>query len=255
MKIQNKCLTTALLVTAAAFPISATATSITGSLYFSGDVTITTDVNTGAGTLTFDDVTGETYTFTIDAGSGDLATLTGGGNEATIGTTTAPVNTVIDIPDFLTFVNDPGLTFTLTYVYGGIDPTSACVASQTGFNLGATCSPPGTPYNLQDIGSTNPTPPATPQYISSASFVVAGDLVEGGTDTPATISFSSTDVAESFEQILYDQQHGTPDTITYGAQLNAGAAMVPEPATSSLMLGAGLVLVGSMFRNRNRRTR
>lgn len=240
----------AILVAAAAFPFCLSATTINNGFHFSGDVTITTNTTTGAGTLTFDDVAGQDYTFTVDEASGTLSSLTGGGNEMTIGTTTAPVNTNIDIPDFLTFVNDPNLSFTLTYVYAGVDGTSGCSANPSNFTPGSTCSPAGSPYNLQDLVST------LGNQTSSASFVVSGYLDNGGVDTPASITFSSADTGESYEQILYDQEHGVPDTITYGAQLIEGSSSTsatPEPATSSLMVGAGLVLIGCAFR-RNRRT-
>lgn len=241
----------AIFLAAAAFPFCLSASSITNGLHFSGDVTITTNTTTGAGTLTFDDVAGQDYTFTIDDASGTLAGLTGGGNEKTIGTANAPVNTAIDIPDFLTFVNNPNLSFTLTYVYAGVDGTGGCSANPSNFTPGNTCSPAGSPYNLQDLVST------LGQNTSSASFVVSGQLIDNGVAENASITFSSADTGESYEQILYDQEHGVPDTITYGAQLNVSPATTsatPEPATSSLMMGAGLVLVGCMFR-RNRRTR
>lgn len=247
----RKYLAPAIFVAAASIPLCASATTINNGLHFSGDVTISTDPMTGNGTLTFDNVTGQNYTFTIDAASGNLSGLTGGGTAKPIGSVTAPINTKIDIPDFLTFVNNPNLSFTLTYVFGGIDGTGGCSADPNTYVPGTTCSPAGTPYNLQDLVST------LGNKTSSASFVVEGILVDGSTQTPASITFSSADTGESLEQILNDQEHGISDTITFGAQLIAGSSTTPsvaEPATSSLMLGAGLVLVGCMFRNRNRRT-
>lgn len=236
----------AMLLAAAAFPICATATTINGGLHFSGDVTISTNTTTGEGFLTWDDVASQTYTFTIDSGTGDLSGLSGGGSEADINSSIAPINTPIDIPDFLTFVNDSGLSFTLTYVYGGVDGTAGCSDNPSNFTPGDTCSPAGTPYNLQDLVNS------LGQDTSSASFVVEGFLVDGGTDTPANITFSSADTGKSYEQILLDQSNGTADVITYGAQLNTGA--VPEPGTS-LMVGAGFVLLGCLLRHRNRRAR
>ncbi len=241
----------AIVAAAAVFPLCATAATINGGLHFSGDATITTDMS-GNGTLTFDPVAGFSYTFTIDFGSGDFSSLTGGGSEVDLNAVSAPVNTPdLNILDFLTFVNDPGVSFTLEEVKAGIDGTAGCAAGPDLDNVGAVCSPAGTPYNLQDI--SGPPPPGSP-FISTASFVVTGFIYDGVTDTPATISFSATDIQKSFEQILYDQENGTPDTITYGAQLLSGNA-TPEPATSSLMLGAGLLLAGTLFRNRHRRTR
>lgn len=249
---KRKYLAPAILLAAASYPFCAIADPIVNGLHFSGDVTISTDPTTGNGTLTWDTVTGQSYTFTVDAASGDLSFLTGGGTAKNIGTATAPINTSINIPDFLTFVNDPNLSFTLTYVFGGIDGTAGCSANPATFTPGTVCSPAGTPYNLQDLVST------LGNNTSSASFVVEGVLDNSGTDTPASITFSSASTGKSLEQILFDQENGIPDTITFGAQLITGTSTpptVPEPATSSLMLGAGLVLVGCMFRNRHRRTR
>lgn len=244
-------LASAIVIAAATFPINAIADPIMNGLHFSGDVTITTNTSTGAGTLTWDNVAGQPYTFTVDAASGNLSFLTGGGTAKPIGSATAPINTKVDIPDFLTFQNDPNLSFTLTYVFGGVDGTGGCSANTSTFVPGSICSPAGTPFNLQDLVNANG------QNTSSASFVVEGFLVENGTDVAASITFSSADTGKSFEQILNDQEHGIPDTITFGAQLTAGTPSVAEPATSSLMLGAGLLLIGSVFRkrNRDRRTR
>lgn len=230
----------AIITAVALFPAGASADTIVGDLQFSGDVTLTTTL--GEGTLSFDMVTGESYDFTIDGGSGFFSGLTGGGDAATFGAATAPIDTAVDIPDFLTFVNSP-VTFTLTYVYGGVDPPTGCsdvVANEANGNL---CSPPGTPFNLEDIA-----PNGTD---SSATFVVAGNLVDNGTNTPATITFTASSTGKSLEQLLYDQEHGTADIITYGAQL---VSVAPEPSTYySMMLGAGFLLAGSMFRRRKTR--
>jgi hypothetical protein len=99
------------------------------------------------------------------------------------------------------------------------------------FPVGATANTiVGTPFNLNDIA-----PNGTD---SSATFVVAGYLVSGGTDTPATVTFTASSTGKSLEQLLNDQENGTADVITYGAQLQT--VVGPEPSTkNSLMLGAG----------------
>src|SRR5579872_477254 len=101
----GKYLAPAMFIAAAVLPVCATADPITGGVHFSGDVTISTNLNTGAGTLVFDNVASQPYTFTVNSASGDLAGLSGGGTDATFGTDTAPINTTVNIPDFLTFVN------------------------------------------------------------------------------------------------------------------------------------------------------
>jgi hypothetical protein len=222
-------------------PMSVSAATISGGIHFSGDVTITT--TGGNGLLTFDFLPSpnQTHTMTIDNGSGFFAGLSGFGNETDFGSVVAPVNTTIDIPTTLDFTNTPD-TFTMTYVYGGIDGLAGCSDNTAHEADGNVCTPAGTPYNLQDI-SPNGTN-------SSATFVVAGYLVDGGTNNPATITFTAASTGKSFEQILHDQENGIADTITYGAQLQTVA---PEPGTQSLMLGAALLLAGGMLRRRKTR--
>ena len=236
------------MITAAAalFPAGATANTIVGSLHFSGDLTLTTDDNPmdatfGDGTLTFDMVMGQSYDFTVDNGTGFFSGLTGGGNAATFGRGDRPVSNTpnVDIP-FLTFVNSP-VTFSITNVFPGVDGTGGCSAIVANEANGNLCTPANTPFNLEDIA-----PNGTD---SSATFVLAGNLISGGTDA-ATITFTAASTGKSLEQLLFDQEHGTADVITYGAQL---VTLAPEPATFPLMLGAGFLLAGSMFRRRKTR--
>jgi len=241
----NKVLVAAITVAAAVFPVGSKADTISGGLHFSGDVTLTTDTNPasptfGDGTLTFDPISGSAFDFTVDSGTGFFAGLTGDGNSNPFGAANAPINTTVNVP-LLTFQNSP-VTFTLTFVYPGVDPSAGCspvVANEANGNL---CTPPGTPFNLEDIAPNGTN--------SSAGFVVSGNLISGGTNNPATITYTASSTGKSFEQILHDQENGIPDVITYGAQLQTTAA---EPATSYLMLGAGFLLAVGMFRRRRAR--
>ncbi len=241
----TKSLTAALAAMAAIFPICATANSITGGIHFTGDVTLTTDIDPsspdyGDGLLTFNPQPSPNtaYTFNVDNASGSLSSLEGVyGNEATLGAAAEPIDTPLDVADFLTFAGS-STTFTLTYVYAGVDSAAGCsdvVADEANGNL---CSPAGTPFNLEDIAPNGTN--------SQASFVVSGDIVSGGVGTPAIITFSAASTGKSFEQILNDQENGIADVITYGAQLN----VVPEPRADFLMLGACLMLAGTIFRRK-----
>jgi hypothetical protein len=241
--VRDKKLIFPAILLATAFSGAAYATPLNGTLQFGGNVMISTDINTGDGTLTFQKVAGQNYTFTVDGASGDLSFLMGGGIESPIGTVIAPINTPLNIPDFLIFVNDPDLSFTLTYVYGGIDGTAGCVVDPTHYVPGGLCTPPDSPYNLQDLAPTGGGPN------SSASFVVEGLLVNGQDALPATITFTAASTGESFEQILFDQATGHPDIITYGAQLQT---FTPEPNTYCLTLGGLLLLAGGIRRRSNR---
>jgi hypothetical protein len=232
---------TALAAVVIAFPVCALASTISGGIHFSGDVTITTDVS-GNGSLTFDflPTPNNTHTFTVDNGNGVFAGLGGFGNEANFGAVSAPINTMVNIPE-LTFTNTPD-TFVMTEVFGGIDLPNGCSDVVANAASGNTCTPPGTPFNLQDLAPNGSD--------SSATFVVTGYILDGGTHNPANITFTAASTGKSFEQILNDQEHGLADVITFGAQLQT---LAPEPGTPSLMLGACLLLAGGMLRRRKTR--
>jgi hypothetical protein len=240
---QKTSIVTALAAVVFASPACIFADTITGGIHFSGDVTISTIFTIGK--LSFNSLPSpnSAYTFTVDNGSGFFAGLTGFGNASNLSSLIAPINTPVDIADFLTFQDTPD-TFTLTYVYGGVDGTAGCTDILANAAPGNTCSPANTPYNLQDLAPNGEN--------SSATFVVAGFIVDGTTDNPATITFTAASTGKSYEQILNDQENGIADVITYGAQLQTSPA-VPEPTTTSLMLGACLLLAGGMFRRRKTR--
>jgi hypothetical protein len=227
----------------AVFPLCVSAATIAGGIHFSGDVVVTTTALQGS-VLSFDFLPSpnSAYTFTVDNGSGFFQGLSGFGDETNFSSATAPINTAINIPDAVTFSNTPD-TFTMTWVYPGVDGVAGCSDVAAHAADGNTCSPTGTPYNLQDIAPNGQN--------SSATLVVAGYLVDGTTNNPATITFTAASTGKSFEQILHDQANGTADVITYGAQLET--VVVPEAGTQFLMLGAGLILAGSMFRRRKTR--
>lgn len=237
----SRLLFAATALSVATFPLCLSASTIIGGIHFSGDVTIRT--SGGLGSLLFDTVPAHSpFTFTVDSGTGFFSGLSGFGNDMNFGAAAEPIDTPVDVPDFLTFQNTPD-TFTLTLVHGGvtIPAGTGCTDVVTNAAPGNACTPPGTPYNLEDIGNGSD---------SSASFVLVGFLVDGGTDNPATITFSAASTGKSLEQILFDQEHGTADVITYGAQL---VTVAPEAGTSSLMLGAFLLLAGGMFRRKKAR--
>ncbi len=225
-----------------AFPMCLSANTITGGIHFSGDVTIST--SGGNGLLTFDFLPppNNAFTFSVDNGTGFFAGLSGFGDESAFGAASAPVNTMVNIPE-LTFSNTPD-TFVLTEVFAGVDSPLGCSDVVANAANGNTCTPPGTPFNLQDIAPNGQN--------SSATFVVQGYVLDGGTQNPAMITFTAASTGKSFEQILNDQANGKADVITFGAQLQTTGtiAQTPEPGTTSLMLGAGLLLAGGMFRRK-----
>jgi hypothetical protein len=225
-----------------ALPLCLSANTITGGIHLSGDVTITTVA--GVGMISFNSLPNpnSAFTFTVNNGSGAFTGLSGFGDETNINSSTAPIDTPLNIPDFLTFQDTPD-TFTLTFVYGGTDGAAGCSDVPGHAASGNLCTPPGTPYNLQDLAPNGAD--------SSASFVLSGFLMDGGTANPANITVTAASTGKSYEQILFDQEHGTADVITYGAQLQTVVA--PEPGTPSLMLGAFFLLAGHMLRRKKTR--
>jgi hypothetical protein len=231
---------TAMAAVVIAFPMCVSANTISGGIHFSGDVTVSTNTVTGVGMLSFNPLPNpnSAFTFTVDNGSGFFAGLGGFGDEMDFTSATAPIDTPLDIGNVVTFQDTPD-TFTMTEVYGGVDGTAGCSDVLAHAASGNVCSPFGTPYNLQDIAPNGQN--------SSATFVVTGFLMDGGTPNPATITFTAASTGKSYEQILHDQENGVADVITYGAQLQT---IGPEPGTPSLMLGACLLLAGGMLRRK-----
>jgi hypothetical protein len=217
-----KSIITAIAAVVTAFPISAS--TFTVGIHFSGDVTITTVG--GVSMISFNALPSpnSAYTSTVDSGSGFFSGLNGFGDETDFSSASAPINTPLNISDILTFQNTPD-TFTMTYVYGGVDGTAGCSDVLAHAASGNLCTPAGTPYNLEDLAPTGED--------SSATFVVAGFLMGGGTGNPATITVTAASTGKSYEQILNNQEHGVADVITYGAQLQT---IAPELGTSYLML-------------------
>ena len=238
-----KSVITAIAAVVIALPVCASANTITGGIHFSGDVTISTTAGNGMLTFDFLPPPESAETFIVDSGSGFFAGLGGFGDESNFSSLAAPVGTTVSIPE-LTFTGTPD-TFTMTEVFAGIDSPLGCIDNPALAAPGNTCSVPGTPYNLQDLGPTGQN--------SSATFVVEGYILDGTTHNAATITFTAASTGKSFEQILLDQANGVADVITFGAQLQISPPTItqtPEPGTTSLILGAGLLLAGGMLRRK-----
>jgi hypothetical protein len=80
--------------------------------------------------------------------------------------------------------------------------------------------------------------PVITAVLAAAAMFPVGATATTIVGTPATVTFNASST--------------TAGVITYGAQLQT--VVVPEPsAKNSLMLGAGFLLAGSMFRRRKTR--
>lgn len=226
------------ILTLAMLTGSAHASILNGTLNFGGNSTISA---AAGGSIGFDSLPAPnaSHTFNLNTSFGDFASDTGTGNETvTLSAANEPVNVVLATPiaNFLTFTNNPNLSFTLTEVLGGVFGTSGCPdpgnpgAPGNTPAPGQVCSPPGTPFNLSNG-----------QGSSSAFFDVLGYFVTAndGVHTPAKGEFSAS-FASSFYQTLLSEIQSSPQVIPYGAQF----VTVPEPAYGWMTGGLGAMLLG-----------
>jgi hypothetical protein len=151
-----------------------------------------------------------------------------------------PVDTPFVLPNFLTI---GGLNFTLTFIPGGTAGSALCGAPEA---AGQQCTPPGSPFNLFNTSSNT----------STASFNVLG-TVSDGTGNPANFVgvFSTqftplkTPTGGSYQDIL--QQLATQGFVDASYSASFSFTAVPEPGTTSLLLG-GLACVAANFWRRRR---
>ena len=151
--------------------------------------------------------------------------------------TTLPINTTINITDFMTFANAANLSITLTEINGGTLP--ACSPSMAA--AGQSCSPTGTPYNLSNQTATS--------SVGSAS--IQGYLVDSnhpGVLTPLTGIFSTQFVNMSYQQLVSTVDGGGSVDATYSAQFVTSAT--PEPGTVLLLVSGFLMLGFAKFGTR-----
>ena len=224
--LTNLVLTSALV---ASIPAFADVLSTTGS------------VNISNSAVHFYPLGGSSGTFNV--GAPDTGTFSGlvGTTGAIKDLTTLPINTTINIPDFMTFANAANLSITLTEINGGTLP--AC--SQAMAAAGQSCSPTGTPYNLSNQTATS--------SVGSAS--VEGYLVDSnkpGVLTPLTGLFSTQFVNMSYQQLISTVDGGGSVDATYSAQFITSPT--PEPGTVGLLFSGVLMLGFAKFGARFRRT-
>lgn len=159
----------------------------------------------------------------------------------------APVNETFSLPNFLEFNSGgTGLVFNLSRVEPGTFGQAGCLASPAAG--GQICTPvvpalitPANPTGLSPYDLANSSATS-----SSATFVVGGTVVNSsnGLSAPFQGTFSASFSDKSFQQILQDLQTGS---INKAYQLDFTAnigSFVPEPGTTSAMLGGLLILAG-----------
>jgi hypothetical protein len=201
------------------------------TLNISGDITLSGAKN---GTIMFNlDPVQAGATFRVNTSDGLFAPLAGtfGTESTSLSGANAPVNTLVNIPGFLTFLSNPNVTFTLTELLGG--NLGPCTATANA------CTPAGTPFNLVNTSASS----------SSASFTVIGNFIINGTTQPGMGVYSASFANQRLQQVLAAfTSPGTVLVASSNAQFTTPGIPettgIPEPNTAYMVFGSGLVLLG-----------
>jgi hypothetical protein len=207
-------------------------------------------------------------TGTVNVSLGDIAFLNGvfninapaaaqqggfmalAGGAGTIDDITNPpdaTGTALNQPDFMTFNSAPNISFTLTFLFAGIDGAAGCAAPAPA--TGQVCTPNfphQSPFNLQNTSST----------ASTASFNILGTEVDTitGQTINLTGAFTTPFTAMTFQQLNADVQAGETITTPFSAQFQTLAG-TPEPSSLlEFMMGIGLVGISFIYRRKLKRT-
>jgi len=174
---------------------------------------------TGASTLSFASVGGTVTVHDLNSISQPTGTTSGPG---------------LPLTNFITFSARPTWSISLTEILPGTDGAAGCAPG------GTFCTPPGSPFNLQNEAGN--------QVLVGFAFMgIASDGLGNTSVAFGTISttFSST----TLQQILTDLNNG--QSIVSSANATVGVTTIPEPKSISLLLlGAGLLLVSIIYRRR-----
>jgi hypothetical protein len=154
------------------------------------------------------------------------------------GSTTGPG---LPLTSFITFTAMPSWNITLTDLLAGTD-------DHTCNGTVATCSPVGSPFNLQNEAGGQ----------VSVGFVFLGTATDGsGNLSNVAGTFSTTFSNTTYQTILADLNSG--ESVVSAANATIGVTPIvttttPEPASIyMLLLGCGLLMVSAAYRRHQRR--
>ena len=248
---------------ALSFVPAALATPISGELDMSGS-----SATVGSLFLNFNCNAGITLApCPAPAGYGNSSTTGGTGSFApyvtqgeyihSLSQATTPLNQSFSLPNFLMFSNTagnpvapPDIALDLNFIFLGVDAQAACLAAPA---PGQTCTPafaalvtPANPGGLSAFNLQNT------QTGSSASFSVSGTARR--ISTGETSRFTGVFTAQfnvPYQTLLGEL--ATAGSVTNSYSSTFEAAVVPEPASTALVLGGILVLLGRAGMRRFRR--
>lgn len=223
-------------VLCAGFASSASAVTI-----ISGSANITGNVNVTPNTIQF--FNGSTPNTFAPQGlsTGSFAGLTGGTIQELF-VASEPVNTMIDVVDYATFLGGTvtPIDFDLTFIQAGFGTLAACASSA----VGAECTPTGSPFTLIQ-GAQGV---AVFFTVDGTAYPAVGG--SGATGSPTIGNFTSQfNVPGTIPGVLAQLQATGISGQSYSATFTATAA--PEPSTGAcFVFGAGLVGLSLIGRRR-----
>lgn len=217
------------------------AVPITGILNTTGSVAV------GATTIDFLPVDTGTGTFGIDpfTQTGSFIPLAGTtGTIKDLNLAAQPVGTPFTLTDWMVFTANPTISFTLQLLPAGVFTPAGCVGAPV---AGQNCTPAGSPFNLTNTSTTS----------SVVSFKSDGLVTNLATGELSTFdgTFSTQFTNQNLQQLLAVITAGGTVSATYSANfIVSPTEAIPEPATITLTLAGGiLVLAGTLRKRRQAR--
>jgi len=160
--------------------------------------------------------------------------------DSTLEPTGSLVGPSLPLAHFITFAAQPLWDITLTEVFPGIFSNAGCNSTA----VGATCSLPGSPFNLTNTAGNQ----------VSASFSYAGRASDGaGNFSNVNGTFQTTFSNTTIAAIVAALGSGQAVVTTGSGTLAATAAPIPEPGSTSMaVIGGALLMLSAAARRKLR---